>query len=167
MPSAESLGLTPAKLYDLAVNQAHLRDSGQNLSRREPPDYCNPGTNIYVGGNGGCIYDLPSHPPPYDPAGVHHTWACAEYLKGLGTTLCVVWTGSSLMCRASGLGEPDAFIRGYNLVPQHPFAMSWCEHVSCAVYRVYNWCNTGHPLHRQGFSVVYGNGNFLVDVQGS
>ncbi|RYP03773.1 hypothetical protein DL765_010396 [Monosporascus sp. GIB2] len=118
LPSQESLGLSPATLYNLTIAyDAEVARRGVLLEKRDPMCHYNMYMNV---------------------AGRNHANACAIYLHNLGTTPCSAhsWVGGDmLMCQATGLPEPIAKVWGY-MVPMSPpqTVTSWCQHVAHAVW---------------------------------
>jgi len=147
LPSLESLGITPAQLYNLSVEHGEqVRNSepggGPRLGRRD--DCSNDGT----------------------PAGWNNANACAVYLNNLGTTNCGAPRDGVTMCIGSGAaGELAAHIIGYNVGPGNT-ASSWCRDVSTAVTWVLqhcNFCGNGY-CGVEGEAKAYGNGNLEITV---
>ena len=164
MPSLESVGLTPAKLYNITMNHAHASDG--KLARRAP-SYCFPSPRISgTPETGWCNFPTSNL---WNPGGMNHIWACAAYLESLGTAMCSVSPAEDLhLCTAYGLPEPEANIWGWNRIyPEYWGASSYCEHVACAVYRVWLSCgDQGNAAIAHGFTVAYGNGDYYVEAAG-
>jgi hypothetical protein len=157
LPSPESLGLTPAVLYNVTRDwllAGRPIPSRGSVEKRWDDD---------------CDAAPPERPPC---AGIEATFACYYYLDALGTTPCEVTWGESYFCHAEPIGADalDANIIGFRVGPS---TSSHCRDVASAVLWSINNCynyywNQGLcPASGDfvgGRAAAWGNGDLIVEV---
>ncbi|KAK5661156.1 hypothetical protein OQA88_11047 [Cercophora sp. LCS_1] len=153
LPSPESLGLTPSKLYDLTIEYAaEVERRNQKAGKIQK--------------RGACNYQSPAN---QHPTGRNHANACAIYLQNFGTTMCVAaagWT-ATMMCQGYGLPEPITYVYGISRFSPGGSSASWRQHVAHAVFWGVNNCpNIGQSSGFESLEFAWGNGDSTVETTG-
>lgn len=169
LPSLESLGVTPAQLYDMAVNTTSvLKDSRKNRRSILARDELHLRSGAYTDHCDGRLCA---------PAGYLAAIGCAEYMRLVPDALFHVDRTFQVLCEATpvaGTNEPRALIIGYGIVT-NPLVQLEGDTTSAArdVANAVFWIRDNCPKHScndhgqcgiSGTAAATGNGDFLVYV---